>query len=159
MGRGLKSWTWPAAAHPQATAWLNKLKAPGGRGRQREGTAPGREAARAAAEAERRPAATSSACRPRKPPAAAESAKVAAKAETAPVNFRSGLGARTKSLRTNWRAEITDLYKAVWHYRDHPKMAALVQELANADARAQAREQNGKSTIPGVAFVSEQVAA
>jgi len=151
---------------PKLTAWLAKLRMQqdeAARLAREEARRKADEAARAAAEAEKVQAggdvigATVKADEAAR--AAAEAEKVAAKAATAPVNIKSSLGARTKSLRTNWRADVTDLPKAVWHYRHHPKMAALVQELANADARAMAREQGGKSTIPGVAFVAKQVAA
>ncbi len=66
--------------------------------------------------------------------AAAEAAKDAARAEKAPVNLQSSIGARTKSLRTTWHGRVVSHLMALQHYRNHPDIIALVQTLANRDA-------------------------
>jgi hypothetical protein len=91
--------------------------------------------------------------------AAEEAAKAALRAEKAPANLQSAIGARTKSLRTVWKARVTSHDKALWHYRRHPDVIATIERLANADARAEAARNEGISTIPGVEFYSEQIAA
>ncbi len=71
-------------------------------------------------------------------------------------SVKGNFSTRSRGLRTGHWAVITDMDKAIDHYRDHPKMHDLIQELANADAR---NPEKRKTDIPGVEFKSEQKAA
>jgi len=96
--------------------------------------------------------------------AAAETAKEDAEAAVKEADrigrersvVKGSFSTRSRGLKTIWRAEITDMDKAIDHYRDHPKMRDLIGELANADARSPEKR---KTVIPGVEFKSEQKAA
>lgn len=72
------------------------------------------------------------------------------------VKAGGNFAAKAMSLRTIWHADITDMDKAVDHYRDHPKVHDLILQLADADARSPEKR---KTVIPGVEFKSEQKAA
>lgn len=75
-----------------------------------------------------------------------------AKPKKAAMKSMSG-GGRTLAARTVRRAEITDLAKALHHYRDEPEIAQLVEKLANRDIRAA----KGKPvSIPGVTVTEEE---
>lgn len=63
--------------------------------------------------------------------------------------------ARASGLRTHWSAAITDYPKALQHYGNHPEVRAVVERLANADAR----DQKAALQVPGVEPKSEQRAA
>lgn len=88
--------------------------------------------------------------------AAQQAQKEAQQAERAPVNLKSAYGGRTASLRTTWHARVTDHKLAVKYYLKHPKLAELILQLANADARAFGKDRGTTSGIPGVEFYSEQ---
>lgn len=75
-----------------------------------------------------------------------------AKPKKASMKSMTG-GGRTLAARTVRRAEITDLAKALRHYRNEPEIAQLVEKLANRDIRAA----KGKSvSIPGVTVHEEE---
>lgn len=112
------------------------------------------EAARKAAEdAARKPVATVDDQLAREAAAAIakEATAAADAAQKAKPQIHGELSGRAASLRTTWRAEITDLPKAVAHYlTTAPGRVALteaVQVLANTDARLIKSEDLG---IPGV---------
>jgi len=65
-----------------------------------------------------------------------------------------GQKGRKMSPRTYWSAKITDWDKAMESYKNHPKVRALVQDLADAQARSK-----DKTPIAGVEFISEGRAA
>lgn len=65
-----------------------------------------------------------------------------------------GQRGRKMSMRPYWRARIDDWGMAVEHFADHPKVRAVVQELADAAARAKEKE-----PIEGVEFINEGRAA
>jgi hypothetical protein len=65
-----------------------------------------------------------------------------------------GQAGRKMSQRPYWSATITDWGKAVRHFEGHPKLRAVVQELADAAARGKE-----KTPIDGVEFKSEGRAA
>jgi hypothetical protein len=85
--------------------------------------------------------------------AAQEAAKTAQKQASQPVNFKSSLGARTKSLRTYWHARVTSHMAALAHFKNHPDVIAVVARLAEQAAGEKA------APIPGVEFYSESKAA
>ncbi len=102
---------------------------------------------------------------------AAEEAKRRAEAEAAatdaptPVEFplapppppkvqAGGYSGRKTGLRSVWRAEITDYRKALDHYAEHPDIAAVLQKLADAAARAG----RGTTSVPGIKAIEERVA-
>ncbi len=74
-------------------------------------------------------------------------------AEGADVKI-GGQRGRKMSMRPYWRARIDNWGMAVEHFADHPKVRAVVQELADAAARAKEKE-----PIEGVEFVNEGRAA
>jgi hypothetical protein len=74
-------------------------------------------------------------------------------AEGADVKI-GGQRGRKMSMRPYWRARIDDWGMAVEHFADHPKVRAVVQELADAAARAKEKE-----PIEGIEFVNEGRAA
>lgn len=87
--------------------------------------------------------------------AAAAAAKRAADAAAAPpvrVDSATGL-ARRAGLRTVRKARIDDLGRALLHYRTRPEVAALIEQLANAEIRA---AKGVPLTIPGVTVVETQ---
>lgn len=65
-----------------------------------------------------------------------------------------GQRGRKMSMRPYWRARIDNWGMAVEHFADHPKVRAVVQELADAAARAKEKE-----PIEGVEFINEGRAA
>jgi hypothetical protein len=65
-----------------------------------------------------------------------------------------GQKGRKMSQRTYWSAKITDWDKAMESYKNHPKVRALVQDLADAQARSK-----DKTPIAGMEFISEGRAA
>ena len=74
-------------------------------------------------------------------------------AEGADVKI-GGQRGRKMSMRPYWRARIDNWEMAVEHFADHPKVRAVVQELADAAARAKEKE-----PIEGVEFINEGRAA
>lgn len=71
----------------------------------------------------------------------------------APVKV-GGQRGRKMSQRTYWSARIADWDKAIAHFSGHPKLRALVQDLADSEARSKS-----KALIDGVEFISEERAA
>jgi hypothetical protein len=71
--------------------------------------------------------------------------------KTKPV-VKGGLAARASGLRTYWSAEITDWPAATRHYQDRSEVRAIVQQLANADARTMKAALN----VPGTQVKSEE---
>mgnify|MGYP001083385542 CR=1 FL=1 len=65
-----------------------------------------------------------------------------------------GQRGRKMSMRPHWSARIDDWGMAIAHFAEHPKLRAVVQELADAAARAKV-----KKPIAGVEFVNEGRAA
>jgi len=65
-----------------------------------------------------------------------------------------GQRGRKMSMRPYWSARIDDWDLAIAHFAEHPKLRAVVQELADAAARAKVKE-----PIEGVEFVNEGRAA
>jgi hypothetical protein len=150
-----------ALVNPRLTAWLQKLEQQRQeklRKEREEADRLAREAAEAAAKAaeEAKKAgdvigATVAAEAAAK--AAEEAGKNVTKLEKAPANLQSSLGARTKSLRTYWHARVTSHMQALAHFKNHPKVVELVEQLAEAEAKEDA------APIPGVEFWKEQKAA
>lgn len=66
-----------------------------------------------------------------------------------------GTHAKATTLRSYWSAEITDYAKAVEHYATHSKVVEVIQQLADADARAMKEALN----VPGVKLKEERRAA
>lgn len=87
--------------------------------------------------------------------AAADAMAALEAANRAKAQVKGNYAAKASGLRTYWSAVVTDQRKAVNHYCDHPKMKALVQELANADAR----DQKDGLDIPGIEPKKEERAA
>lgn len=73
------------------------------------------------------------------------------------VRSGGGEGLRAVGLRSYWHAEITDSKAALLHYlKQYPeRFRALVQELADADARTEA----GRGATPGISFIETKKAA
>lgn len=67
--------------------------------------------------------------------AAAAAQDDARRAAEAKPQVQGDIAGRAMSLRTYYSAEIKDLPQVVRNYLRHPKMLALMQELADADAR------------------------
>lgn len=87
---------------------------------------------------------------------AAETAMAAVEAASrAKATVKGNYAARASGLRAYWSAEITDQMKATMNYFDHPKVVALVQSLANADAV----EFKDKLNLPGIKPKKEERAA
>lgn len=82
--------------------------------------------------------------------------KEAERTAKARVGVKGDYGTRSRGLRTVWKARITDHDKAFEHFRDHPKVRELIEQLAAAAARS---PEGRAKPIPGVEFVEEQVAA
>lgn len=78
-------------------------------------------------------------------------AQATAKTLAAPVQVKSSLGARTKSLRTEKRIAIISYAQALLHYKDRPEVREVIETLARRDARA------GVAEIPGVEITEEKV--
>lgn len=74
-------------------------------------------------------------------------------AEGQPVKI-GGQRGRKMSQRTYWSARVDDWGLAIAHFSGHPKLRALVQELADSEARSKTKE-----PIEGVEFISEGRAA
>jgi hypothetical protein len=87
--------------------------------------------------------------------AAEEAMANVAALEKAKPQVKGNYAAKASGLRTYWSAVIVDQAKAVAHYANHPKVVALVQQLADADAR----EHKDKLAIPGVEAKKEEKAA
>lgn len=89
--------------------------------------------------------------------AAEKSAKAAEKAKAAPVNVKSATGGgRTMSERTQRSAKITNINVLFLHYRENPKVVALLEQLATADIRAKDVDE---SKIPGIEIVTKRSVA
>lgn len=87
---------------------------------------------------------------------AADAAMAAVEAANkAKAQVKGNYATRSSGLRTYWSATITDYTKAAIHYCDTPKMVALIQQLADADAR----EFKEALKVPGVEPKSEERAA
>lgn len=84
-----------------------------------------------------------------------EAAYEAGRAARAKVNVSGENSARALPQRTYYSATVTDHRQTVRHYRDHPKMLALMQELADADARAMKEGFD----VPGCDIKIERMAA
>ncbi len=82
---------------------------------------------------------------------ASELLDAAQKASTAKAQVKGDYATKASGLRTYWKAEITGFRQAMLHYENHPKMVELVQELADADARAD----KSQMAVPGCKPVSE----
>jgi hypothetical protein len=74
--------------------------------------------------------------------------------EPVKINVGGGVG-RKAGLKTVYEANIEDWGIAAAHYSDHPDMRALVQKLANADAR----NSKGTMQVPGVKMFEDRRAA
>ena len=85
--------------------------------------------------------------------AASDAEKTVTKLEATPTNFKSSLGAKTKSLRTYWHARVTSHMQALAHFKNHPEVIAVIERLAEQGAGEKAEP------IPGVEFYSEKKAA
>ncbi|NFV80048.1 hypothetical protein [Magnetospirillum aberrantis] len=148
---------------PLLTAWLQKLdreREAAARAAREEVARLAAEAARAAEEAQKAADVIGATVEAEAAARAAEEAqKAAQRAEKAPTNLQSSMGARTKSLRTVWRARVTNHAAALWHFHKHPDVIATIERLASAEARAEAAHNKGISTIPGVEFYPERTAA
>lgn len=87
---------------------------------------------------------------------AADTAMAAVEAANkAKATVKGNYATRSSGLRTYWSANITDYTKAAIHYCDNPKMVALIQQLADADAR----DQKDALKVPGIEPKSEERAA
>ncbi len=71
------------------------------------------------------------------------------------VNAGGGLGNKKVSLRTNYKAEITDYPKALQHFADHTEVKELILKLANRIVRTEKENAN----IPGVSVKEVKKAA
>jgi hypothetical protein len=72
--------------------------------------------------------------------------------QTTQVRVTSGSSKRSTGLRTHYFAEITDKAALLESLKDHPRVAALLQEIANDAAKQQV-------ALPGCAVKSEKRAA
>lgn len=87
--------------------------------------------------------------------AAAEKAeKQASKDVKVSAGSASGAG-RTKALVTVSTAKITNFTQVLLYFRDHPKVADLIQDLANNAVRSKNIDH---TVIPGIEVITEQVA-
>ena len=84
---------------------------------------------------------------------AATEATAQVDAVSAPVKIQGKYDARSASLRTSHTAEIDDFDAALNHFRDHPKVKDLIEQLAGEAARSPEKR---KTPIPGVRFVSKR---
>lgn len=80
-------------------------------------------------------------------------AQAAVNAEVAKPQVRGAISGRASGFRTAWKATITDVVAALTHYQNHTKLRDVLQQLADADARAMKEN----CTIAGIKAVSEQV--
>lgn len=86
--------------------------------------------------------------------AARQEAAARAAAVSAPVRVESATGlAKRAGLRTVRKARVTDIARALFHYRAHPEIGALIERLANADIRA---AKGAEIAIPGIEIVETQ---
>lgn len=69
--------------------------------------------------------------------------------QDAPVRVGTG---RATSLKTRWRAEITDWSKAIEHFSGHDKVRDLIAQLANAEARASHKDGPGFKAVEDKGF-------
>jgi len=94
---------------------------------------------------------------------AAEAAEAEAAKHAGPVRAESATGlANRRGLKTVRRARITSLAQALAHYRDRTELAALIEQMANAELRAAPTIRGAKQipTIPGIEWIeSEELAA
>ena len=74
-------------------------------------------------------------------------------AEGLPVKI-GGQKGRKMSMRPHWSARVDDWGAAIAHFAGHPKLRAVVQDLADSEARSKE-----KRPIAGVEFISEGRAA
>jgi len=89
--------------------------------------------------------------------AAAEVAvKEAAKIANSKVTVSSGVGGHNAGLLPVQHFEITDQDKAFAHFRDHPKMHDLINELAGAMVRNPASRAANDEAVTGVKIWSTQ---
>lgn len=153
---------------------LDKMKALAGGWLEREKARLAREAAerkRIAAEAEiaarqtREQAAKAGAtveaeAEARRIEEAAEQLRAEALKPTERAAIKGELSARAMSMRTTWRAVITDETKALKHFAKHPaiRQAALAAIVKVATAQAKACKDESKAP-PGVRFEKEEKAA
>jgi len=84
---------------------------------------------------------------------AAEAARAAEAAAAVRPQIVSDLTGRASGLRQRWRAEIFDRRAALIHFHNHPKLCAVLQQIADAEVRAV----HDKVPIPGVKAVCERV--
>ena len=84
---------------------------------------------------------------------AEEADKQAQQVSRSRVGIKGDYSERSRGLRTVKRAEITDLDKALNHYKTREEVRDLIIRLASADARA------GAKRIPGIKIVEERKAA
>lgn len=71
------------------------------------------------------------------------------------AQLKGAFTSRATSLRTYWSARIVDYRMALLHYGEHDEVKAVIQKLADADARTHKETMN----IPGCESQSEQKAA
>lgn len=62
---------------------------------------------------------------------------------------------RASSLRSYWSADIVDYPKALQHYANHPEVRAVIEKLANADARTH----KDALAVPGLRAIEDKRAA
>lgn len=138
---------------PLQRAWLQKeqerQRAEAAR-RAQEAAAAARAAEEAAQKAEARNDIAGEVAAEAAAKEAARLQKEAARAEKAKAQVGSaGGGARTASLRTSWRAEITNIRVAFLAFEDAPEVADLIRTLAERKARSSGFDAE-KDTIPGI---------
>lgn len=84
---------------------------------------------------------------------AADTAMAAsAAADKAKAHVRGDYVARASGLRTYWSAQIVNLDLTLKYYGQHPEIFAVLQKLANAEAR----EQKEAFKVPGCKAISEE---
>ena len=66
------------------------------------------------------------------------------------ATVKGNLSERAVSMRSSWSANITDFDKALEHFREHPKVRDVIEQLAGAAARSPDQR---KIPLPGVEFV------
>lgn len=125
---------------PMQTRWLTKVEAERqaeAARKQAEAEAAAREAEEAAAKAAARNDISGEVDAEAAQKRAKELQKDAARAAKSKANVKSATGgARTASLRTTWRAKITNLRIAFMQFADEPELQELLVKLAERRARA-----------------------
>lgn len=83
---------------------------------------------------------------------AAQAEQAAAVVEATPTRaaVKSAYSSRARSLRTVWKAQVTNISAAMLNYRAHPEMTELLERLASAEARS------GVRTLPGFKIFPEE---